>query len=113
MKDIQRDGWEYELTVSLSIDRDTHMATASKDRTGMFINADPFVITQQTGEMIRDWCEQGKERPEDPMQFVLKKVREATSVDELVQIKAGLTNEQVNDKKFIAEATRRYKELSL
>jgi hypothetical protein len=113
MKDIQRDGWEYELTVSLSIDRDTHMATASKDRTGMFINADPFVITQQTGKMIRDWCEQGKERPEDPMQFVLKKVREATSVDELVQIKAGLTNEQVNDKKFIAEATRRYKELSL
>ena len=33
MKDIQREGWEYELTVSLNIDRDTHAAQASKDRT--------------------------------------------------------------------------------
>ena len=33
MKDQQRDGWEYELTVSLEIDRDTHFATPSKDRT--------------------------------------------------------------------------------
>lgn len=59
MKDIQREGWEYELTVSLNLDRDTHMATASKDRTGLFDKADPFVITPETGKKIKAWCEQG------------------------------------------------------
>jgi hypothetical protein len=61
MKDLQRDGWEYELTVSLTIDRDTHMAIASKDRTELFEGKDPFVITEQTGELIRQWCEKGIE----------------------------------------------------
>lgn len=59
MKDMQRDGFEYELTVSLSIDRDTHMAVASKDRTGLFTNRQPFVISESTGQEIRDWCEKG------------------------------------------------------
>lgn len=59
MKDIQRENWEYELTVSLNLDRDTHTATASKDRTELFENKDPFVITEKTGEMIRLWCEKG------------------------------------------------------
>jgi len=59
MKDIQREGWEYELTVSLNLDRDTHTAQASKDRTELFEGKDPFVITEKTGELIRDWCESG------------------------------------------------------
>ena len=61
MKDIQREGWEYELTVSLSIDRDTHTAIASKDRTELFEGIDPFVITEATGQLIKDWCEKGIE----------------------------------------------------
>jgi hypothetical protein len=60
MKDIQREGWEYELTVSLNIDRDTHTATASKDRTELFEGKDPFVITPDTGKLIRKWCETGE-----------------------------------------------------
>jgi len=59
MKDIQREGWEYELTVSLNLDRDTHTAQASKDRTELFEGLDPFVITEKTGELIKQWCEQG------------------------------------------------------
>jgi hypothetical protein len=61
MKDIQRENWEYELTVSLNLDRDTHTATASKDRTELFDNKDPFVITEATGELLRKWCETGVE----------------------------------------------------
>ena len=61
MKDIQREGWEYELTVSLTIDRDTHKAIASKDRTNIFEGKDPFIITPETGQLIRQWCEQGIE----------------------------------------------------
>lgn len=63
MKDIQREGWEYELTVSLSIDRDTHMAMASKDRTELFEGKTPFIITEETGKLIRDWCEKGIDPP--------------------------------------------------
>ena len=63
MKDIQREGWEYELTVSLNLDRDTHTAQASKDRTELFEGKDPFVITTKTGQLIKDWCEQGIEAP--------------------------------------------------
>lgn len=59
MKDIQRSGWEYELTLSLNLDRETHTATASKDRTELFEGADPFVITEKTGEKIKEWCEKG------------------------------------------------------
>jgi hypothetical protein len=63
MKDIQREGWEYELTVSLTIDRDTHKSIASKDRTNLFEGKDPFVITEDTGKMIKAWCEQGEPEP--------------------------------------------------
>ena len=59
MKDIQRSGWEYELTLSLNIDRDTHTAQASKDRTELFEGKDPFVITEKTGELIKQWCDEG------------------------------------------------------
>ncbi len=59
MKDMQRDGWEYELTVSLSIDRDTHLAIASKDRTNLFEGKEPFLITETTGENIAKWCMEG------------------------------------------------------
>ena len=64
MKDIQREGWEYELTVSLNIDRATHTATASKDRTNLFEGKDPFVITEETGRQIAAWCELGIEVPQ-------------------------------------------------
>lgn len=63
MKDMQREGWEYELTVSLNLDRDTHTAQASKDRTELFEGKDPFVITEETGALIRNWCEKGIEPP--------------------------------------------------
>jgi len=67
MKDIQREGWEYELTVSLNIDRDTHTVIASKDRTELFEGKQPFVITEATGQLIREWCEKGVDlKPEPP-----------------------------------------------
>lgn len=63
LKDIQREGFEYELTLSLNIDRDRHYAMASKDRTGMYIDADPFVITEKTGLELKEWAEKGTDEP--------------------------------------------------
>ncbi len=74
MKDIQRSGWEYELTLSFNIDRDTHTATVSKDRTELFEGKDAFVITEDTGVKIRQWCEAGI----DPAAELRKAVEDAT-----------------------------------
>ena len=59
MKEITRDGFEYEMTLSLNLDRDGHYATASKDRTRLFIDKDPFVVTEETGLKIKEWSESG------------------------------------------------------
>jgi hypothetical protein len=58
-KEITRDGFEYELTINFELVNDNHLAKASKDRTGLFMNKPEFLITSQTGKMILDWCNAG------------------------------------------------------
>ncbi len=57
LKTEQRDGFEYEFTVVLDITHDGHWASASKDRTGLF--REPHVISEKTGEMLKNWLENG------------------------------------------------------
>ena len=59
IKEIQREGFEYELTVNFNIDRDSHTVQASKDNTRLFEGKDPFVITEETGQILREWVESG------------------------------------------------------
>lgn len=59
LKEIQREGFEYELTANFTLDRDSHCAIASKDRTSMFIDADPFVITPDIGAKLLAWANTG------------------------------------------------------
>lgn len=61
MKAEQRDGFEYEMTVVLDVVHDTHFVQTSKDRTGLFMDRDPFKITEATGTMLREWLESGAE----------------------------------------------------
>lgn len=89
MKDIQRENWEYELTVSLLLDRDTHTAIASKDRTELFEGKDPFIITEETGKTIRAWCEQGIEPP-PPAKLKLTKPQLQSAIKRLEAKEAGL-----------------------
>lgn len=65
MKEIQREGFEYEFTLFFNLERETHTAMASKDRTNLFEGQDPFIITKETGEMLKTWANSGKE-PEVP-----------------------------------------------
>jgi hypothetical protein len=110
MKDIQREGWEYELTVSLNIDRDTHKAIASKDRTELFDNKEPFLITEKTGELIRDWCERGVDT-EQELQDAVAKLANCNSVDELTMLKDTLSESIVKHPKFIAAAKERFNQV--
>jgi hypothetical protein len=58
LKEITRDGFEYELTVNFNLD-ERHNCTTSKDRTGLFIDKPFFTITEETGKLIKDWCDTG------------------------------------------------------
>lgn len=68
MKSEQREGAEYEFTVVLDIIHDGHFATASKDRTGLFVDKDPKPITGETGKILLDWLESGAEPTPEPAQ---------------------------------------------
>lgn len=59
LKEVTREGFEYELTVNFNLD-EKHNCTASKDRTGLFMDKPIFTITEDTGKIIKDWCEQGE-----------------------------------------------------
>lgn len=61
---IQRDGLEYEFTIMFDISLDRHMATATKDRTGLFVDWCD-VITPKTGKQIRKWSDSGAEITEN------------------------------------------------
>lgn len=79
MKDVQREGWEYELTVSLNIDRDTHLAIPSKDRTNLFEGINPFLITEETGEKIATWCNDG----ESEIKVAINEMEIVSTIEEL------------------------------
>ncbi|AMO83168.1 MULTISPECIES: ATP-binding protein [Hafniaceae] len=72
MKSEQRDGVEYEFTTVLDINHETHTATASKDRTGLFSNVDYTVIDDSVGKKLVDWLNDGRTKAEiDLAHFVL------------------------------------------
>lgn len=57
-KEVTREDFEYELTVNLQLDV-KHMAKASKDRTGLFMDEPEFVPSIETGKLLKQWCEAG------------------------------------------------------
>lgn len=58
-KEITREGFEYELTVNFEIINDKHLAKASKDRTGLFMDKPEFIINSTTGKKLTEWCNMG------------------------------------------------------
>lgn len=77
LKGVTREGLDYEFTLVLDIDI-KHQATASKDRTNLFMDKPQFMISDKTGEQIRNWCESGKS-----LEAVKEQVYQASTVDEL------------------------------
>jgi len=80
LKGVTREGLDYEFTVVLELDL-KHQATATKDRTGLFMDKPSFIITQETGKHILTWCNAGTALDE-----VIRQIQKATSVDELRDI---------------------------
>lgn len=96
-KEIQREGFEYELTVNFNIDRDTHKVIASKDRTEIFEGQDPFIITKETGKKLIDWALTGAK--------VVEKPKEITKED-VVAFLTGLGIERKDMAAYILDKTK-------
>lgn len=62
---IQRDGVEYEFTIVFDIAVERHIASTSKDRTGLF-NEFCDVITSEVGKRIKEWANGGADAPIKP-----------------------------------------------
>lgn len=58
LKGVTREGLDYEFTIVLELDL-KHQATATKDRTQLFMDKPSFIITPENGKTIKSWCESG------------------------------------------------------
>lgn len=63
MEDEIRSGFDYEMTIAFNIVNAGHMAETGKDRTRLFEGKPEFVITSETGKLVKQWCEEGIEAP--------------------------------------------------
>lgn len=59
LKNITREGFSYELTVDFELLNSNHLVSASKDRTGLFMDKPEFVINPATGKKLMAWCNNG------------------------------------------------------
>ena len=107
MKDQQREGWEYELTVSLNIDRDTHLAIPSKDRTNLFEGKQPFLITEETGILIKNWCESGVSE----LQVAINEMELVATLEEMKVVWSKYKSLQTNPE-FVKIKDKRKEELT-
>ena len=80
LKGITRDGMDYEFTIMFDLDI-KHNSSASKDRTGLFMDQPSFVITQGTGKRILKWCDNGVE-----LDKIKQEIKDAQTVKTLRDI---------------------------
>lgn len=94
LKEVTREGFEYELTLNLELDT-KHNASCSKDRTGLFAGKPDFIPTEETGKLLLNWCESGSE-----IISIESTIKSCNSLEELQSIYLKLS---VEDKtKYVA-----------
>jgi hypothetical protein len=107
MEDQIRDGYDYEMTIAFEIVNDQHLAKASKDRTSIFMNRPEFVITEETGRLIKEWCEKGIE-PLPTVAEAIEKLKNCNTVEELSMFRDTLPESVVANVDFRTAATKRF-----
>lgn len=110
MKEVTREGFEYELTVNLEMDT-RHNATASKDRTGLFIDRPAFVPTVDTGKLIRQWCEQGVDMDTEIMEGI-ERIKMCQTPTEMKAVKAALPSHVTSSPKWVEAAKSHYEQFN-
>lgn len=83
VKSEQRDGVEYEFTTVLDLNHETHTAVASKDRTGLFSNADFAVIDETVGQRLMEWLNDGRSKADIDLAHFTESASNAQDMDTL------------------------------
>ena len=81
----QRDGFEYEFTVTFLIDQKTNTATAQKDNTHIFDQEGPTILSEAHGRKIIQWANSG-----EGYTPVVRKEEDEIPTDDLKAIKAQI-----------------------
>jgi len=105
LKEVTRDGFEYELTANLEIEAN-HYATASKDRTGLFAGKPAFMPSVETGKLLKAWCESGADpipvqRIQGPTEFLTQSHPSWANVTDAL-LNKGYSVAQVKSKYLLA-----------
>jgi hypothetical protein len=53
----QRDGFDYEVDIVFTLDQRTHYAVATKNRTSLWTDGSPFIVTPEEGRKLREWLD--------------------------------------------------------
>lgn len=106
MAAVQREGMDYEYSLVFDIDI-KHKATASKDRTGLFMDQPEATLTEETGKQLREWADSGA----DPLAEAVKIMSEAADMDTLKAIFTQLKDQYGNAPSFVAAKDARKAEL--
>jgi RecA/RadA recombinase len=85
LKEISREGMSYEFTTVFDVDA-THLTTASKDRTNIFVDLSPFKITADTGKKILEWCNSGTAQETEDISVAIAEVLETDSLEKLTEV---------------------------
>lgn len=95
----QRDGFEYEFTVTFLIDQKTNMAEVQKDNTHIFDREGPVILTEAHGRKIMQWANSGEgytpvvKQQDEPDVDDLKIIK--SQIIEVAKAAGGSTNEAV------------------
>jgi hypothetical protein len=92
MRSITREGFDYEVLLSFDLDK-SHFAVSTKDRTGMFLDQPPFVITNATGKQILQWCNTGEAALSNYKSF-LSDINNAKNTAELTSIQSKILDDK-------------------
>lgn len=95
----QRDDIEYLFTLSLNIDKDSHLFTSLKDNTHIFENRNE-ILTEKDGEKLLEWATNGD---------IKSKRAEIEKAKEEAKAKIAL-NEEIEVKKILEEKEDKVKQ---
>jgi hypothetical protein len=77
-----RDGFDFEMSIAFDLDQQ-HKAFSTKDRTGLFQDKEPFVISTNTGKLIHDWC---NSVPDVTVDDVSVRINDCISIKDLLAL---------------------------
>lgn len=100
LKPIQRDGIDYEFTLVFDIDI-KHNATATKDRTGLFVGKPDFRLSSETGALIVKWCKESMISffSDKDTNTIINQIDSCNTIDELRELYLTSTTEIQNEYK--------------